>query len=452
VPEHLRAIQGHKATELSEVIMKKLVITILLLAVIPPVFAGESQRVIVRNNNGAPAMQAVCQLLGCSVLRQLDGTLGKLFLIRPPKLLSLQQFLLVLGNLTGIVHVELDVSILLEQPAVVGQIPAGLWDRNPVQYFGSSVWNGYSNQPAAEVVRLAAARSQFGATGAGTVAVIDTGISTRHPALVPVIVPGYDFTRDVAGIPEEEGDVQQSTAAVLDDAEPGIVSQSTAAVLDEESLGILSAPDYAAFGHGTMVSGVIHLVAPTARIMPLKAFRADGTGNLSDILRAIYFAVDKRTDVINMSFSFTYHSEELQRALENARNRGAIAVAAAGNYGTANPVYPAGYTSVMAVASTDNWDRRSSFSNYGPFIWVAAPGEAIISTYPFGSYSASWGTSFSAPMVAGAVALLLDGGTPPGPDQAAEAIGYARWISSELGHGRLDIYRAVEAWRLNLSR
>ena len=81
---------------------------------------------------------------------------------------------------------------------------------------------------------------------------------------------------------------------------------------------------------------------------------------------------------------------------------------------------------------------------------MAASGEPIISTYPFGSYSASWGTSFSAPIVAGTVALLLDGGTSPDPAQAAAAIGHAQWISSELGHGRLDIYQAIEAWRLGV--
>jgi len=412
-----------------------------------------SQKLIVRNNNGLLAMQGVCQLLGCSVIRQLDGTLGTLFLVRPPDLISLEQFEASLLAQTGIVHVEPDLSLLLERPAGVGQIPAGLWDRDPVEYYGSSVWNGYASQPAAKIVRLAEARRQFGVKGTGTVAVIDTGI-TKHPALTPVIVPGYDFTRNVAGTPDEEGEVQyrQSTAAVLDSAEPAIVNQSTAAVLDTEGVGILSAANYAAFGHGTSVSGVIHMVAPTARIMPLKAFGADGKGTLSNILRAIYFATDKRANVINMSFSFTSPSQELQRALQNARARKVITVASAGNYGTDRPVYPGAYNTVMDVASTDNSDRRSSFSSYGPAVWVAAPGEAIISTYPYGSYSASWGTSFSAPMVAGTVALLLDGGAPPSPDQAAEAIGHAYWVSNELGHGRLDIYKAVEAWRLNVNR
>jgi subtilisin family serine protease len=415
--------------------------------------ASGSQTLIVRNNSGLLAMQGVCQLLGCSVIRQLDGTLGKLFLVGTPELLSLDQFQASLLAQIGITHVEPDISVLLEQPAGVGQIPAGLMDRNPVQYFGSSVWNGYAGQPATQIVRLAEARSQFGVTGAGTVAVIDTGIS-KHPALTPVIVPGYDFTRNVAGSPDEEGDVQyrQSTAAVLDGAGPAIVNQSTAAVLDAETAGILSVANYAAFGHGTSVSGVIHMVAPTARIMPLKAFGADGKGTLSNILRAIYFATDNRANVINMSFSFTSPSEELQRALQNARARKVITVASAGNYGTDSPVYPGGFSTVMDVASTDNSDRRSSFSNYGPAVWVAAPGEAIISTYPYGSYSASWGTSFSAPMVAGTAALLLDGSTRPTPDQAAEAIGHAYWVSNELGHGRLDVYSAVEAWRLSVNR
>jgi subtilisin family serine protease len=433
--------------------MKRLLIILSLLAVASPTLASGNQDLIVRNNNGLSAMKAVCQLLGCSVVRQLDGTLGTLFLVRPPTQTSLDQFQASLLAQAGIVHVESDLSLSLERPAGVGQIPAGLWDRNPVEYFGSSVWNGYASQPAAEIVRLAEARRQFGVTGAGTVAVIDTGIA-KHPALTPVIVSGYDFTRNAAGTPDEEGDVQyrQSTAAVLDGAEPIIVNQWTAAVLDPETAGILSAANYAAFGHGTSVSGVIHMVAPTARIMPLKAFGADGKGMLSNILRAIYFATDKRADVINMSFSFTSPSEELQRAMQNARAHKVISVASAGNYGTDSPVYPAGYDSVMDVASTDNLDQRSSFSSYGPAIWVAAPGEAIISTYPFGSYSASWGTSFSAPMVAGTAALLLGGSARPSPDQAAEAIGHARWISSELGHGRLDVYSAIEAWRLDTGR
>jgi len=70
-----------------------------------------------------------------------------------------------------------------------------------------------------------------------------------------------------------------------------IVNQSSAAILDQSSAAILDGTQYAAFGHGTMVMGVIHLVAPKAQLMPLKTFRSDGTGFLSDILRGIYYAV-----------------------------------------------------------------------------------------------------------------------------------------------------------------
>src|SRR5207248_3133153 len=74
-----------------------------------------------------------------------------------------------------------------------------------------------------------------------------------------------------------------------------VLEQSTAAVVDGNN-------QYAAFGHGTMVMGVIHLVAPTAQLLPLKAFKSDGTGTLSDILQAIYYAVQNNANVINMSF------------------------------------------------------------------------------------------------------------------------------------------------------
>ncbi len=108
--------------------------------------------------------------------------------------------------------------------------------------------------------------------------------------------------------------MNQSTAAVLD--------QSTAAVLDNQ---------YAAFGHGTMVMGVIHLVAPTAQLLPLKAFKSDGTANLSDILHAIYYAAQNNANVINMSFDTQTASTELINALDYANGLGVICAASAEN-------------------------------------------------------------------------------------------------------------------------
>jgi subtilisin family serine protease len=226
------------------------------------------------------------------------------------------------------------------------------------------------------------------------------------------------------------------------------VNQSTAAVVDQSTAAVLEGnPQYVAFGHGTMVMGVIHLVAPQAKLLPLKAFHSDGTGFLSDILRAIYFAVQNQANVINMSFDTQTNSHELSQALDYAHRQGVICSASAGNDGQMVVVYPAALQSdVMGVASTNDLDQRSIFSNYGDaIVWVAAPGEAVISTYPFSTYAAAWGTSFSAPFVAGAAALLLD--QQPGTDesQAAAAVAHAVPIGSDMGNGRLDLVQALAA-------
>src|SRR6185295_2508963 len=99
--------------------------------------------------------------------------------------------------------------------------------------------------------------------------------------------------------------------------------------------------------------------------------------------------------------------------------------ASVGNEGRQTTVYPAGYDTVIGVASTSNGDARSTFSNYGPMVWVGAPGEGIITTYPWGTWAATWGTSFSAPFVSGATALLQDVASG-NKAQAADALAQAR--------------------------
>jgi subtilisin family serine protease len=192
-----------------------------------------------------------------------------------------------------------------------------------------------------------------------------------------------------------------------------------------------------------MVAGLIHLVAPTARLMPVKVFKGDGTSSLFDILRGIYFAADRGARVINMSFSMYEFSVELMRAIDYANSRGAICVASAGNDGRAMLVYPAGLGKVIGAASTDNRDRRSIFSNYGDaLVTVAAPGEGVVSLYPGKNYAAGWGTSFSAPLVAGGAALLVQIADYTNQAQAHQALSQAVPIGQGLGAGRLDLFQA----------
>ena len=116
-----------------------------------------------------------------------------------------------------------------------------------------------------------------------------------------------------------------------------------------------------------------------------------------------------------------------------------------GNDGTATVVYPAGFQNdVMGVGSTTLYGTRSTFSNYGSAVWVAAPGEGIISTYPFGTYAAGWGTSFSAPFVTGAVGLLTNLRLL-NEQSASSAIANADPIGGDLGHGELDVVKALNA-------
>jgi hypothetical protein len=323
--------------------------------------------------------------------------------------------------------------------AVVDQLS----DRTPVSYYGATTWRAYLRQPANDIIRLRETHCSLRETGAGIVAVIDTGVDRSHPVLAPVLTAGYDFTRNSDG-GDELSDLNQASAAVVDGW--NWVNRATAAAVDQASAAVVDDPQYVAFGHGTMVAGVVHLVAPTAQIMPLKAFRANGQGYTSDILRAIYFAVHQGAKVLNMSFSRSTSSPELQRALDNAVGNGLIAVSSAGNDGINTLRYPAAYDSVIGVASTANDDTRSSFSNYGAaLVSLAAPGEGIISTYPWGIFSAAWGTSFSTPFVSGAAALLVGMDASADSTQVSSALSHAVPLTSDLGWGRLDLYQAVTA-------
>src|SRR5437016_13700998 len=147
-----------------------------------------------------------------------------------------------------------------------------------------------------------------------------------------------------------------------------------------------------------------------------------------------------------MSFDFQTASQELSNALTYANRLGTICASSAGNDGMQETVFPAALQSVvMGVASvgstTATESTRSSFSNYGnAIVWVGAPGEAIVSTYPYNTYAAGWGTSFSAPFVSGGAALLHSVNAAINQSSGALAVSHAVALADAgMGHGRLDL-------------
>jgi subtilisin family serine protease len=445
-----------------------LIAAILLASAIP---ARAQNRIIVRTTLGAQGLQQALQPLcilppsiilpTCTVVRDLGDSLNQPQLFLVTTSLNPAIFFKFVQTLPGILDTEIDQVISLVGPLYglnVLAAPPAL----------ATAWNGYANQPAATKVNVSAAQSQFNVTGSGIVADIDTGVDPNHPAFAGVLLQGYDFIHNQPGASELSDFPSPHPACTPSTCTTqGQVNQSSVAFLDQSSAAFLDGnPNYAAFGHGTMVMGIIHLVAPTAKLLPLKAFGPDGTGFLSDILRAIYYAAGNnanaiKANVINMSFDFPKYSAELASALDSASQSTLICAASAGNDGQkADPstpssmVYPAGLKNVvMGVASTTDTDTRSTFSNYGnAIVWVAAPGEGIVTTYPFSTYAAGWGTSFSAPFVSGGAALLLNennnknNSAKTNESQAAAAIANADPLvppDPDMGNGRLNLVKAL---------
>jgi subtilisin family serine protease len=426
-------------------------IIVLMLSVPKP--AAAQNRYIIRSTGGLSSVLNLCNLLQCQVQGGLDGQVGQTFLVTSTNNLLanlVNGTLNLVESLFGIVSVEADRLLPIPQRPLPS-IPSGLYDTAPVNYYGTIVWHGYAAQPAAQIIRLQGAQNGFRISGTGIVAVIDTGVDVNHPVLQAVLLPGYDFTRNQPGA-SEWLDVSEFQNGYVDtgsqDQDPGYVQQSTAAVLDQSTAAVLDGPDYTAFGHGTMTSGLVHLVAPKAQILPLKAFSSNGTGYLSNIVAALYYATQHHANVVNMSFDLTSNSPSLTQAVSYANKAGVVLVAAAGNENTSAAVYPAALNNyVVGIASTTNYDTRSSFSNYGSVdVLIAAPGEYVVSTFPGGTYASASGTSFSSPLVAGTAALMLSARSSLTQNQAANALSHAVELTPDLNHGRLDVYQAVSAW------
>jgi thermitase len=173
-------------------------------------------------------------------------------------------------------------------------------------------------------------------------------------------------------------------------------------------------------GHGTHVAGIAAAVTNNARgvagmgfdsvLMNAKVLGDNGIGTWSWVASGIIWAADNGANVINMSFGGTSHSTAVEDAVNYAWGRNVVLVAAAGNNNSSALMYPAAYTNVIAVGATDHNDARASFSNFGTWVDMAAPGVDILSTlHRLGRrdrYTWKSGTSMSSPFVAGLAGLV----------------------------------------------
>src|ERR1043166_7364673 len=131
--------------------------------------AAAGNRFIVRDTLGLTSLQNACLPLLCTVVQTLDGTLGQLFLVTAPSFIDPDLLVTILQMLPGIADAEIDQFLHVQQNSA-GGIPSGLYDSAPVTYFGATVWHGYVDQPAAQIVRLDNAQAGYNVTGAGIVA------------------------------------------------------------------------------------------------------------------------------------------------------------------------------------------------------------------------------------------------------------------------------------------
>ncbi|MFD8483523.1 type VII secretion-associated serine protease mycosin [Kitasatospora sp. NPDC059673] len=237
-------------------------------------------------------------------------------------------------------------------------------------------------------------------TGDGIrVAVIDTGVDVSNPQLGAPgkVIDGGDLLGDSqpAGQPKPEG---------------GATSDKV--------------------GHGTKVAGIIAAdprpgvgfvgLAKDAKIISIRQNDAEGHGSVTTLIEAIKKAMQLKADVINISQDVRVEVDptkpsdapafaedrQLEAVLKQADEDGIVVVASSGNDGAEGPTYPAKYDTVLSVGASDRNNERATFSQYGDFVKVVAPGVDMLSTVPGGGQCTDNGTSFSAPYVSGLAAVL----------------------------------------------
>jgi subtilisin family serine protease len=255
--------------------------------------------------------------------------------------------------------------------------------------------------------KVSAPRAWDTARGSSSVvvAVLDTGIDFGHQDLGAASIPGYDF---INGDPDSADDHGHGTAVA-----------GVAAARTNNNLGVAG-------------------ICWTCSLMAVKVLDANGYGSTSAIARGIIWAADHGAQVLNLSLGGPSSTQTLADAAAYAASKGAILVAAAGNNGTSAPFYPAAYPAVVAVGATDAVDQPYSWSNYGSWVEVAAPG-CNVAPVRAGGYGGFCGTSSATPIVAGMAGLALSAQPGATRDVVLGAIEQASApIGSVVQYGRVD--------------
>lgn len=273
------------------------------------------------------------------------------------------------------------------------------------------------------------------------VAIVDDAVQTNHPDLSASI---YTNTAEVAG-----NGIDDDNNGYIDDRQGFDVADN-----DNDPN-----PPNSSFDHGTHVAGIVGAksnnstgiasIGYSVKLLPVKSTNV--ATQVTDGYDGIVYAVTMGVDVINMSWGGTGNSTTAQNIITWASNQGVILVAAAGNDNNNTLHYPAAYTECIAVASTTTGDARSSFSCYGTWVDVAAPGSSIYSTVPGSAYAYKQGTSMASPMVAGLAALVKSVNTGMTASDVRNCIlstavnidAINPGFGGQLGSGRIDAFAAV---------
>jgi subtilisin family serine protease len=293
------------------------------------------------------------------------------------------------------------------------------------------------------------------------VAIIDTGIDYRH----------YDLRNNIWINPGEDA----NSNGLFDESDVnGIDDDANGFVDDIQGWDFTDAPNYPdggdylsrdndpmdESGHGTGVAGIIGAVANNGQgiagiaynclLMNVRAFTANGFGEEDDVASAILYAVANGARVINMSWGDVFVSRLIDDVIRFAEGKNVVMIASSGNSATDQIHYPSAFAGTISVGATDENDDLAGFSNYGPTLDLVAPGVNIYSTTLDNSFSTFNGTSFSAPFVSGAAALLLSRDNSLSPEavrglltRSADDLGNSGW-DRFFGSGRLDVGKAVE--------